>query len=140
MALVKPDKPENCLEVGAEYEFVVVSREVSVRAPPTHSSVCCAFLFAAALRTRELTSPLPLLSLALHQDENGQQMLSRRRILFGQAWDRVAEMYANDEVVEGEVAAVNRGGAMMVVEGLRAFLPGSHFLAGQVRSAPPQQE
>ena len=34
MALVKPDKPENCLEVGAEYEFVVVSREVSVRAHP----------------------------------------------------------------------------------------------------------
>jgi len=27
--------------------------------------------------------------------------------------------------------AVNRGGAMMQVEGLRAFLPGSHFLAGQ---------
>jgi len=26
---------------------------------------------------------------------------------------------------------VNRGGAMMLVEGLRAFLPGSHFLAGQ---------
>ena len=99
------------------------------------------FLF----RSRRGSSTFPelgrhFLSRALHQDENGQQMLSRRRILFGQAWDRVAEMYANDEVVEGEVAAVNRGGAMMVVEGLRAFLPGSHFLAGQVRSAPPQQE
>jgi len=91
MALVKPDKPENCLEVGESYDFVIVSRE----------------------------------------DENGQLMLSRRRILFGQAWDRVAQLYAEDAVVEGEVAAVNRGGAMMVVEGLRAFLPGSHFLAGQ---------
>jgi len=91
MALVKPDKPENCLEIGESYEFVIVSRE----------------------------------------DENGQLMLSRRRILFGQAWDKVAQLYADDAIVEGEVAAVNRGGAMMVVEGLRAFLPGSHFLAGQ---------
>ena len=65
------------------------------------------------------------------EDENGQLMLSRRRILFSKAWDKVAELYAADEIVEGEVCAVNRGGAMMLVEGLRAFLPGSHFLAGQ---------
>jgi len=65
------------------------------------------------------------------EDENGQLMLSRRRILFGEAWDKVTQLYADDAVVEAEVAAVNRGGAMMIVEGLRAFLPGSHFLAGQ---------
>ena len=91
MALVKPNKPEEALEVGATYDFVIVSRE----------------------------------------DENGQLMLSRRRILFSEAWDRVAQLYADDASVEGEVSAVNRGGAMMLVEGLRAFLPGSHFLAGQ---------
>jgi len=91
MALVKPDKPEMAMELGAPYEFVIVSRE----------------------------------------DENGQLMLSRRRILFSQAWEKVAQLHADDESVEGEVAAVNRGGAMMLVEGLRAFLPGSHFLAGQ---------
>ena len=32
---------------------------------------------------------------------------------------------------QAEVTAVNRGGAMCVVEGLRAFLPVSHFLPGQ---------
>ena len=91
MALVKPTKPEEALELGASYEFTIVSRE----------------------------------------DENGQLMLSRRRILFAQAWDKVSQLYADDATVEGTVAAVNRGGAMMLVEGLRAFLPGSHFLAGQ---------
>ena len=91
MALVKPDKPESCLEIGESYEFVIVSRE----------------------------------------DENGQLMLSRRRLLFTQAWEKVAQLHAEDVVVEGEVAAVNRGGAMVLVEGLRAFLPGSHFLPGQ---------
>jgi len=91
MALVKTQKPEQALELGASYEFVIVSRE----------------------------------------DENGQLMLSRRRILFSQAWEKIGQLYADDSIVEGEVVAVNRGGAMMLVEGLRAFLPGSHFLMGQ---------
>merc|ERR1719181_1215308 len=58
-------------------------------------------------------------------------ILSRRRILYGEAWEKVATLFADDSSSEGEVVAVNRGGAMMQVEGLRAFLPGSHFLAGQ---------
>merc|ERR1719502_301084 len=65
------------------------------------------------------------------EDENGQLQLSRRRILFQEAWDRVTEVHAEDEVVEAEVMAVNKGGAMLTVEGLRAFMPGSHYLPGQ---------
>merc|ERR1719201_2784621 len=65
------------------------------------------------------------------EDENGQLFLSRRRILFQEAWDRVTEVHAEDEVVEAEVMAVNKGGAMLTVEGLRAFMPGSHYLPGQ---------
>ena len=34
-------------------------------------------------------------------------------------------------MVEAEVMAVNKGGAMLQVEGLRAFMPGSHYLPGQ---------
>ena len=60
MALVKPTKPEEVLELGASYEFTIVSRE----------------------------------------DENGQLMLSRRRILFAQAWDKVSQLYADDATVE----------------------------------------
>ena len=52
MALVKPLKPEECLELGGSYEFTIVSRE----------------------------------------DENGQLMLSRRRILFAHAWDKVSQV------------------------------------------------
>jgi ribosomal protein S1 len=38
---------------------------------------------------------------------------------------------SDDKTVEATVAAVNRGGAMLTVQGLRAFLPGSHYLPGQ---------
>lgn len=65
------------------------------------------------------------------EDENGQLFLSRRRILFQEAWEKVSKVHADDEVVDAEVMAVNKGGAMLQVEGLRAFMPGSHFLPGQ---------
>merc|ERR1719201_2188366 len=65
------------------------------------------------------------------EDENGQLFLSRRRILFQEAWDKVTEIHAEDSTVDAEVMAVNKGGAMLQVEGLRAFMPVSHFLPGQ---------
>ncbi len=61
------------------------------------------------------------------EDANGQLKVSLRRILFARAWDRVVEMQADDVTIEAEVIAVNRGGCLMLVEGLRAFLPGSHM-------------
>ncbi|EOD04413.1 hypothetical protein EMIHUDRAFT_69198 [Emiliania huxleyi CCMP1516] len=72
-ALEKPMRPEDVFDLGASYEFLIVSRE----------------------------------------DENGQQLLSRRKILT--AWDQVSEMMAADKAVEGTVAAVNRGGAIVTV-------------------------
>jgi len=65
------------------------------------------------------------------EDENGQLLVSVRRIQYRQAWEKVIAQQAEDEVFEAEVVAVNRGGAICLVEGLRAFLPGSH-LTGQL--------
>jgi len=65
------------------------------------------------------------------EDENGQLFLSRRRLLSDAAWELVQELMSEDKTVEATVAAVNRGGAMLTVNGLRAFLPGSHYLPGQ---------
>jgi len=61
------------------------------------------------------------------EDENGQLMVSIRRIEYRQAWERIVKLQEEDDVFEAEVVAVNRGGAIALVEGLRAFLPGSHL-------------
>jgi len=61
------------------------------------------------------------------EDENGQLMVSVRRIQYRQAWETVSDMQGSDEVFDAEVVAVNRGGAICLVAGLRAFLPGSHL-------------
>ena len=65
------------------------------------------------------------------EDENGQLLVSIRRIQYRSAWETILEMQANDAILEAEVVSVNRGGAICLVEGLRAFLPGSH-LAGKM--------
>lgn len=61
------------------------------------------------------------------EDENGQLLVSVRRIQYREAWEKVVEKQASDEPFEAECVSVNRGGAIFLVEGLRAFLPGSHL-------------
>jgi|EP01082_Thalassiosira_pseudonana_P008169 small subunit ribosomal protein S1 len=61
------------------------------------------------------------------EDENGQLLVSIRRIQYREAWDKVIAKQDSDEVFEAECVSVNRGGAIFLVEGLRAFLPGSHL-------------
>lgn len=61
------------------------------------------------------------------EDENGQLLVSIKRIEYAAAWEKVKAMNAEDALFEAEVCAVNRGGAIVLVEGLRAFLPGSHL-------------
>jgi len=65
------------------------------------------------------------------EDENGQLLVSVRRIQYREAWEKVKALQETDDVFEATVIAVNRGGAICLVEGLRAFLPGSH-LTGQL--------
>jgi small subunit ribosomal protein S1 len=61
------------------------------------------------------------------EDENGQLMLSIKRLEYGKAWEAVAKMQTEDKAFDGVVTAVNRGGCIVIVNGLRAFLPGSHL-------------
>lgn len=65
------------------------------------------------------------------EDENGQLLVSIRRIQYRSAWETILALQADDVILEAEVVSVNRGGAICLVEGLRAFLPGSH-LAGRM--------
>ena len=84
----------------------------------------------------DLSTVLPLdtpmqFQIISDEDENGQLLVSIKRLQYKAAWVMVKELAAADAVITAEVVAVNRGGAICLVHGLRAFLPGSH-LAGQL--------
>ena len=62
------------------------------------------------------------------EDENDQFMLSPRHKKNRKAWQRIVAKQAADVAFDAECVGVNRGGAIFLVEGLRAFLPGSHLM------------
>ena len=61
------------------------------------------------------------------ENEDGQLMLSIRRIEYQMAWERVRQLQKEDATIYSDVFATNRGGALVRVEGLRGFIPGSHI-------------
>jgi small subunit ribosomal protein S1 len=61
------------------------------------------------------------------ENEDGQLTLSIRRIEYMRAWERVRQLQTEDATVRSNVFATNRGGALVRIEGLRGFIPGSHI-------------
>ncbi|AFY69071.1 SSU ribosomal protein S1P [Thalassoporum mexicanum PCC 7367] len=61
------------------------------------------------------------------ENEEGQLTLSIRRIEYMRAWERVRQLQEEDATVRSLIFATNRGGALVRIEGLRGFIPGSHI-------------
>jgi small subunit ribosomal protein S1 len=67
------------------------------------------------------------------ENEDGQLTLSIRRIEYMRAWERVRQLQQEDATVRSNVFATNRGGALVRIEGLRGFIPGSHISAKEAK-------
>ncbi|NJL98897.1 MAG: 30S ribosomal protein S1 [Synechococcaceae cyanobacterium SM2_3_2] len=61
------------------------------------------------------------------ENDEGQLTLSIRRIEYMRAWERVRQLQNEDATVRSNIFATNRGGALVRIEGLRGFIPGSHI-------------
>ena len=58
----------------------------------------------------------------------GMPVISFRSSQLVTAWEKALKVRAADEAFDVEVIEVNRGGAVCQCFGLKAFLPGSHFV------------
>jgi len=58
----------------------------------------------------------------------GMPVISLRTTQLISAWEEVLKVRASDESFEVKVLEVNKGGAVCSAFGLKAFLPGSHFV------------
>ncbi len=63
----------------------------------------------------------------------GQVLLSRKRADFIKNWDRVIEKYENDEVIPGTITRRIKGGMVVNIMGVDAFLPGSQIDVKPIR-------
>ena len=61
------------------------------------------------------------------EDKKGQLVLSHKKARALKSWDRVVEAYENEEIVKGFVKTRTKGGMIVDVFGIEAFLPGSQI-------------
>jgi len=67
------------------------------------------------------------------EDKLGQLVLSHRKARSIKAWDRVNEAFSTEEIVQGFVKCRTKGGMIVDVFGLEAFLPGSQIDVKPIR-------
>ena len=67
------------------------------------------------------------------EDKKGQLLLSHRKARAAKSWDRVNAALEADEVIKGYVKCRTKGGMIVDVFGIEAFLPGSQIDVKPIR-------
>ncbi|MEJ6710664.1 MAG: 30S ribosomal protein S1 [Flavobacteriales bacterium] len=67
------------------------------------------------------------------EDKTGQLLLSHRKARSIRSWDRVNSAHDNEEIVNGFVKCRTKGGMIVDVFGIEAFLPGSQIDVKPIR-------
>ncbi len=67
------------------------------------------------------------------EDKKGQLILSHKKARASRSWDRVNEALNNQEIIKGYVKCRTKGGMIVDVFGIEAFLPGSQIDVKPIR-------
>ena len=67
------------------------------------------------------------------EDKKGQLVLSHRKARLSKSWERVNAALENEEVIQGYIKCRTKGGMIVDVFGIEAFLPGSQIDVHPIR-------
>ncbi len=67
------------------------------------------------------------------EDKNGSLVLSHKKARALRSWDRVNEALENNEIIKGYIKCRTKGGMIVDVFGIEAFLPGSQIDVKPIR-------
>jgi small subunit ribosomal protein S1 len=121
--VVKVDRDEVLLDIGYKTEGVIPSRELSIKHDVDPNEVVSVGDDIEALVLQK-------------EDKEGRLILSKKRAQYERAWGTIEEKKDKDEVVEGTVIEVVKGGLIIDI-GLRGFLPASLVEMRRVRDLQP---
>jgi small subunit ribosomal protein S1 len=121
--IVKVDRDEVLLDIGYKTEGVIPSRELSIKHDVDPNEVVSVGDEIEALVLQK-------------EDKEGRLILSKKRAQYERAWGTIEEKKEKDEVVEGTVIEVVKGGLIIDI-GLRGFLPASLVEMRRVRDLQP---
>ena len=123
--VMRVDQDGILVNVGGKSEGMIPSKEARSLTPE-------------AMAALEIGSPLSAYVLRTEQDE-GIAILSLDRARSENGWTVLEQALATDTLVDGTIIDHNRGGAVVNVEGVQAFVPLSHLLP-TTRQQIEQQE
>src|SRR5476649_1224586 len=121
--IVRVDRDEVLLDIGYKTEGVIPSRELSIKHDVDPNEVVSVGDQIEALVLQK-------------EDKEGRLILSKKRAQYERAWGTIEQKKENDEVVEGTVIEVVKGGLIIDI-GLRGFLPASLVDLRRVRDLHP---
>ena len=121
--IVKVDRDEVLLDIGYKTEGVIPSRELSIKHDVDPNEV---------VKVGDEVEALVLQK----EDKEGRLILSKKRAQYERAWGTIEAKKEADEVVEGTVIEVVKGGLILDI-GLRGFLPASLVEMRRVRDLQP---
>jgi small subunit ribosomal protein S1 len=121
--IVKVDRDEVLLDIGYKTEGVIPSRELSIKHDVDPSEVVGVGDEIEALVLQK-------------EDKEGRLILSKKRAQYERAWGTIEAKKEADDVVEGTVIEVVKGGLILDI-GLRGFLPASLVEMRRVRDLQP---
>ncbi len=109
--VVKIDKDEVLIDVGYKSEGVIPFSELSIR---------------NGVKSEEILKVDDEIEIMVLQkeDQDGRLILSKKRAEIEKSFDRVEDIFKNNETIEGEVIECVKGGLILDI-GLRGFLPAS---------------
>ncbi|MFO7616605.1 MAG: 30S ribosomal protein S1 [Bacteroidales bacterium] len=67
------------------------------------------------------------------EDKNGQLVLSHKKARAMRSWDRVNDAFEKSEIIKGYIKCRTKGGMIVDVFGIEAFLPGSQIDVKPIR-------
>ncbi|MBQ3324175.1 MAG: 30S ribosomal protein S1 [Muribaculaceae bacterium] len=67
------------------------------------------------------------------EDNKGQLVLSHKKARTAKSWERVNQALENDEIIKGYIKCRTKGGMIVDVFGIEAFLPGSQIDVKPIR-------
>jgi small subunit ribosomal protein S1 len=67
------------------------------------------------------------------EDKKGQLILSHKKARASRSWERINTALANDEIIKGFIKCRTKGGMIVDVFGIEAFLPGSQIDVKPIR-------
>lgn len=106
--VIGQNEKEIIMDIGFKSEGIIPRSEFANKEPPAIGDVLGVYLERM-------------------EDRNGQTILSKEKAEWMEQWNKIMDIYNKGETLEGKIVRRIKGGMVVELDGIQAFLPGSQI-------------